>query len=282
MATGKKRLNPETGKPFKRGYVREDGYIFVSHKKTVIDKEGFYQLRWKASTVGLKKRLNPETGKLYKRGDTRSEDDLVFFGYMERSNTREEGYFYERWWSKELHQKAVDRESKYDKEIRKQRLITKPKQINPSTGRLWKMGEYNQEIDRYFQSYATHGDLNGEPHIRWATKKGFYSSKISGALIAARKRAKKRKVSFDLTKDYLLSIFPEDRCCPVLGIEMAFGKMDESPQEYSPSLDRIKPELGYVKGNVVWISMRANVIKADANSEEILKVAKWLKKQESK
>ena len=50
----------------------------------------------------------------------------------------------------------------------------------------------------------------------------------------------------------------------------------------SPSLDKIIPSKGYVEGNVAWISFKANAIKNDANSEEILKVSKWLKKQESK
>ena len=45
-----------------------------------------------------------------------------------------------------------------------------------------------------------------------------------------------------------------------------------------PSLDRIIPELGYVKGNVVFISMRANSIKQDATEQELYLVADWLYK----
>jgi hypothetical protein len=45
----------------------------------------------------------------------------------------------------------------------------------------------------------------------------------------------------------------------------------------SPSLDRIVPELGYVEGNVVWISNRANILKRDATWEELQRVAEWLK-----
>jgi hypothetical protein len=46
----------------------------------------------------------------------------------------------------------------------------------------------------------------------------------------------------------------------------------------SPSLDRIVPQKGYTKGNVVFISGYANMIKQDATYEEIMKVAKWVKK----
>jgi hypothetical protein len=44
----------------------------------------------------------------------------------------------------------------------------------------------------------------------------------------------------------------------------------------SPSLDRIKPELGYVPGNIQVISARANVMKNDATPEELLAFANWV------
>ena len=40
----------------------------------------------------------------------------------------------------------------------------------------------------------------------------------------------------------------------------------------SPTIDRIVPELGYVKGNVVVVSAKANRIKNDATITEILSV----------
>jgi hypothetical protein len=44
----------------------------------------------------------------------------------------------------------------------------------------------------------------------------------------------------------------------------------------SPSLDRKTPELGYVRGNVAFISTKANRIKSNATTEEIFAVAKYL------
>ena len=40
-----RRLNAE-GRPFKKGDVREDGYIFRTYQKTMITKEGFYKESW--------------------------------------------------------------------------------------------------------------------------------------------------------------------------------------------------------------------------------------------
>ena len=51
------------------------------------------------------------------------------------------------------------------------------------------------------------------------------------------------------------------------------------PSMESPSVDRIIPNKGYVKGNVTWMSMRANYIKQDASSKELSLVASWLKKK---
>ena len=41
------------------------------------------------------------------------------------------------------------------------------------------------------------------------------------------------------------------------------------PNSLSPSLDKIKPHLGYVPGNVLVVSHRANMIKHDATPEEL-------------
>ena len=72
--------------------------------------------------------------------------------------------------------------------------------------------------------------------------------------------------------------------CPALGVPFFLG--DEKADDYekisfadrgrSPSIDRIQPHLGYVEGNVAWISFKANQIKSEANSDEIELVAKWL------
>jgi hypothetical protein len=44
----------------------------------------------------------------------------------------------------------------------------------------------------------------------------------------------------------------------------------------SPSIDRIDPERGYVKGNIKIISFRANQIKSDASHQELKLVAAYV------
>ena len=91
----------------------------------------------------------------------------------------------------------------------------------------------------------------------------------------ARKRAKDKKIPFDIDHDYIRSIVPSH--CPVFGTPLEWS-LQRAAQSItlgnSPSLDRIVPERGYVKGNVWIISHRANTIKNDASHEELKLVTK--------
>lgn len=63
--------------------------------------------------------------------------------------------------------------------------------------------------------------------------------------------------------------------CPLLGVLLEKGRGKLGPN--SPSLDRIRPELGYVKGNVWVVSHRANAIKQNATADELEQIARNLR-----
>ena len=95
----------------------------------------------------------------------------------------------------------------------------------------------------------------------------------------ARKRARVRDIPFNLTEEYLESIWTG--VCPVFQTRLDLpnhGGTAVSPTK--PSLDRLVPDKGYVPGNVIWISFKANTIKSDATSEEVQAVATWLQQTE--
>lgn len=90
----------------------------------------------------------------------------------------------------------------------------------------------------------------------------------------AKARAGVRKLPFDITSVYVLGITPDT--CPVFGTSFLFvGNKTLAPE--SATLDRLDPVKGYVQGNVAVISMRANAIKSAYGSEDIQKVADWLR-----
>lgn len=86
----------------------------------------------------------------------------------------------------------------------------------------------------------------------------------------ARTRAKNQNVSFQIEVEDI--IVPEK--CPILGIDLFFtdGKLTDN----TPTLDKVKPKLGYVKGNVAVISNRANRLKSCMNKEELLSLLEYM------
>lgn len=103
--------------------------------------------------------------------------------------------------------------------------------------------------------------------------KQYYSTISNESLIfsTAKSRATKNNIPFSIDlEDIHIPDF-----CPALGIPI--NKVGIKMTDSSPTLDRIIPDLGYVKGNVIVISNKANRIKSNATAEEINLVSKWLK-----
>jgi len=88
---------------------------------------------------------------------------------------------------------------------------------------------------------------------------------------SARARARRKKLPFNLT--YTDISIPE--VCPVLGIPLIRGVGALS--DNSVSIDKIIPSLGYIPGNVIIISYKANRIKSSATPEELFKIANFYK-----
>lgn len=85
-------------------------------------------------------------------------------------------------------------------------------------------------------------------------------------------KCKKRNIRFDITYLDLLDVFPKDGNCPVFKVPLELTGFSQ----YNASVDKLKPELGYVKGNIAVISTKANSIKNNASADEIRRVANWL------
>jgi hypothetical protein len=83
----------------------------------------------------------------------------------------------------------------------------------------------------------------------------------------AKYRAKKDGLPFDLVAEDV--IIPST--CPVLGIPLAISS--GSIGDNSPTIDRIYPEKGYVKGNILVVSWRVNRVKGHATPDELVKIA---------
>lgn len=109
---------------------------------------------------------------------------------------------------------------------------------------------------------------------RWLElQRRWRSNNIVRALVnEARSRAKRRGVPFDITVD---DVPPMGDRCPLLGHR--FSRREEGRSEFSPSLDRIDPKKGYVKGNVWVVGYRANLVKNDGTAEEHEQIARAMR-----
>lgn len=101
-------------------------------------------------------------------------------------------------------------------------------------------------------------------------KKNFLAKKIFNSI---KYKAKKLKLDFDLSVDFLASIIPDK--CPIFGFNLIFNT-NKSNKDYAPSIDRIDNTKGYIKENIQIISNRANRIKSDATVDELKKIALYI------
>lgn len=169
----------------------------------------------------------------HKYGDVR-EDGFRFRGMQRRGDK-----VYEQWVSPE----TWERRRQYGAKWKRDRLDSSP--------------EYRAKLNAFHKVWMADSRARDPvPHM----------------LTAARHRAKKAGVPFDLTKADIR--IPD--VCPVLGIPLV---RSGAATDNTPELDRLVPDLGYVRDNVSVISRRANRIKNDSSPEELVKVALWLTDQ---
>ena len=91
---------------------------------------------------------------------------------------------------------------------------------------------------------------------------------------SAKHRARRDGLPFDITWDDI--VIPTN--CPVLGIKLAHGI--DHPTDNSPTVDKVIPALGYVRGNITVISFKANSIKRNASAEDLRRVLQYVEESQ--
>ena len=113
---------------------------------------------------------------------------------------------------------------------------------------------------------ASHG-----AEVRERKRERYVKSPARWMLASARQRAKKAGVPITITAhDIEIPDF-----CPVFGVRLEVGA--GKALSNSPSLDRIRPELGYIPGNIRVISWRANFLKSNGTAEEFDMISAYIR-----
>ena len=107
-----------------------------------------------------------------------------------------------------------------------------------------------------------------------------YSESMASFRDLCWKRFKQKKYNTTADGIHVWSVEFEDiyfpLLCPVLGVKLDYAGNGKGRSEFSPSFDRLDSTLGYVPGNVVVMSWRANRLKNDGTAEEHRAIADFL------
>ena len=221
-------------------------------------------------------RINISTNEKYKRGDWSEDGKKRFISYR-TGHVKKDGFFAERWVSNEkFEEELVNFANKQRDRQSKNRKSNLPKRMNSETGKEFKPGEINS-MGQYFIGYISGGrTASGYRGESWGTKDAWIRARVGNTFSKIQKRAVENNIPIDIDIDYLYAIFPLDTMkCPILETEMNFA----GEKLTSPSVDRLVPKLGYTKGNVVWVSLLANVVKRERTPAQLRRIAEWIEEQ---
>lgn len=129
---------------------------------------------------------------------------------------------------------------------------------------------HHEEVLQYNREYNRRPEVI-ERKSKWSRNKYKSIDKVLQIkLNAAKRRALNKNIPFDLDLDYLKEIITTH--CPILEIELNWNGGPRA--DNTPALDRIIPSEGYIKGNVKFISTKANSIKTNASFEDLITFSK--------
>lgn len=115
------------------------------------------------------------------------------------------------------------------------------------------------------ERYGSHHEaLQADPEMR---------RRIGIKLTQKKHNARAKGLPCSLT---ISDLYPLPEVCPALGIRINYEAT--GPQDDALSIDRLDPEKGYVPGNVVLVSMRANRMKNNGTLAELQKLVTFYSK----
>lgn len=130
---------------------------------------------------------------------------------------------------------------------------------------------YHRETQKWCESCR---ELGSWYLLRFNLKK-----RMTSLCYAAKNRAKTKNLACDITNEYILQLYNDQNGkCVVSGREFdldAFGNKGQVNPD-APSIDRIIPSLGYVKGNVRLVTYLTNVCLNEYGHEHLLDLCKDL------
>lgn len=164
---------------------------------------------------------------------------------QDKNNRRKERYHSDP----EFRKRAIDSAKRYHANKR---------QTDPEY--LRKRSEYNKANAAYFNKKQK--QYNGERPFNYAFRR-------------LRLRAKQNNIPFDLDEAYLVDLWTGK--CAIFNSPLCLPYSTKHQDPNKATIDKIIPELGYVKGNIQWVSNKANIIKSFGTLADHEAIVSYLK-----
>ena len=141
--------------------------------------------------------------------------------------------------------------------------------------------EYRKENREKLLAYERTDQRRIRNKERYQTQRRDKIYVLRGLLREARKRARNNELPFDLTMEWLKTMVVSH--CPITLQPIDWLKeqvVNRTAGPNSPSIDKNKPELGYVQSNCSIISHRGNLIKSNGTVDEHRRVVQYMAAQQ--
>ena len=118
----------------------------------------------------------------------------------------------------------------------------------------------------------------GKDNCNWKGFGDISSSWFSNVILRAASGRKSRTSivkKVDITIDYIWELFLyQNKKCALSGVDLFLPKNNSKSElkKANASIDRIDSSLGYVKGNVQWVTKTINIMKNTMSQEEFISV----------
>ena len=151
-------------------------------------------------------------------------------------------------------------------------------EVNPEPSQICRICKKLKTIDNFHKNKTNKNgvDYRCKPCRKLEANNKRFSNYFQEYLRVKKSECKSKEIDFDLTSEHLEEIWTG--ICPIFNIDINYNNKGKGSYHINQAhLDRFNPEYGYIKGNVMWISGRANRIKYNATIDELEKILTYMK-----
>lgn len=140
--------------------------------------------------------------------------------------------------------------------------------------KLYRQEYHIKNKDKIKAQQKTYYKKNKKNVLRYQ-KEYYYSvnGKINSMYNTSKRRAKKKNMPFDLTKEWIIQqLETQNHLCALTQLPFLFEETENQLNPYAPSLDRIDPNKGYTQDNVRIVCSIINLSLNEFGEETFKKI----------